>query len=105
EDDAVVHQAAPVAATNQVSFFFGQPRRLETCFRIAQESLAMARLDHPVQVVVDAVRLYAAFERERVRPFGSFDAAELTCPVAALALDYGGDGGVACRVKRGGGAG
>src|SRR5439155_15357298 len=55
EDDAVVHQAAPVAATNQVSFFFGQPRRLETCFRIAQESLAMARLDHPVQVVVGAV--------------------------------------------------
>src|ERR1700716_3459308 len=60
EDDAVVHQATPVASTNQASLFFGQPGSLETCFRIAKERLAMTRLPHPGAGGVCVVRLHAA---------------------------------------------
>src|SRR4029450_9526606 len=87
EDDAVMHHAAPVASANQVALFFAQPGILETCFRIAKERSAMARLDHPVQIVVDAERLHAALERERVGAFEPFDAGKLICHVASLALD------------------
>src|SRR5438477_3456776 len=105
EDGAVVHQAAPVASPNQVSLFFGQPSSLETCFRIAKERLSVTRLDHPVQVVVDAERFYAALERERVGAFEPLDAGELTCHVASVALDDGRVGRVRAFVDRGRDAG
>src|SRR6266705_3857225 len=44
EDGAVVHQASPVASTDQVSLLFREAARLEACFRIAKERLSMARL-------------------------------------------------------------
>src|SRR5689334_17781989 len=87
EDDAVMHEAAPVASSNQVAFFAAEPRRFEARLGIAQESFAMARLDHPVQVVVDPERLHAALERERVGAVEPFYAGELARHVASLALD------------------
>ena len=47
----------------------------------------MVRLDHPMQVVVDAEPLDAALEREGVRSLESFDATELARHVATVALD------------------
>src|SRR6476469_6076011 len=40
EDDAVVHQAAPVAPADQVALFLGQPGGGETPLRIADECVA-----------------------------------------------------------------
>ena len=52
----------------------------------------MARLDHAMQVIVDAERLHAAVEREGVGAFESFNAAELGCDVSSVALDDRGVG-------------
>src|SRR5437879_7386711 len=49
----------------------------------------MAWLYHAMQIVVDAERLHAPLEGERVRAFEFFDSAQLACHVASLALDHG----------------
>ena len=91
EDDAVVDHGAPVAAADEILFFFGQSGFLEGRFRIRLELVAMIRIHHVVQEFIQAVRFHAPLECEGIRARNLLGALELAAHVMPVLLRVGAD--------------
>ena len=84
EARAVVDQRAPVATPDHVAFLRRQPRFAHRARLVREEPLAMRRLDHRVQELVQPVALDAARQREGIGALQLLRAGELAADVCAV---------------------